>query len=321
MFRSLSRAAACALAVIFALLASTLTAVPAQAASAWGPWSGTMSISSHEGLTDMSKNVNATFTNLQVAGAFNDDETAPNSYTADVAMSMSIGGSTCNDGFSGTYNGPSTGMSAASIRAVGIDYEGVVVQLMESGDARETYLAPNDLWMFSGETCEWGEPDFGGGLSFHHGLYGAYRWATEPLADTDSDPAHLVGTTSWQLGNYPDNEPFWGDYTSYNYTVTYDLTREPLAGSHCDDGIDNDGDGTIDAGNDPGCTSTADTNELGTAQCDNGIDDDGNGSIDYRASGGDPGCTDLADTRESSTDCSADPEDHHYAVMKAPTEL
>lgn len=321
MFKAMSRVGACALAVIFAMLATALTTVPAQAASTWGPWSGTISISSHESWADWSKNVSATFSNVQVSGTYTDDETAPNSYRADVDMSVNISGGACEGGFVGSYNGPSTGMSAASIRAVGIDYEGVVVQLMESGDARETYFAPNDLWVFAATPCEGGWTDFGGGLSFHHGLYGAYRWATEPLADSDPDPAHLVGTTSWSMGNYPDNEPYWGDYTGYSYTVTYDLTREPLTGSHCDDGIDNDGDGTSDFGSDPGCTSANDSSELGTAQCDNGIDDDGNGSIDYRADGGDPGCTSLSDTRESATDCSTNPADNHYAVMKAPTEL
>jgi hypothetical protein len=64
----------------------------------------------------------------------------------------------------------------------------------------------------------------------------------------------------------------------------------------CTDGIDNDGDGKRDFGttaqNDPGCSSAADTSELGTKQCDDGIDNDGDGRWDYRSNGtGDPACS------------------------------
>lgn len=55
----------------------------------------------------------------------------------------------------------------------------------------------------------------------------------------------------------------------------------------CADGIDNDGDGLIDAAEDPGCDGGADGSELAsTAGCDNGLDDDGDGLIDMA----DPGC-------------------------------
>lgn len=303
------------------MLATTLTAVPAQAVATWGPWTGTMSIAVHEGWSDWSKDASATFSNVRISGAFNDDETAPNSYQADVAMSINITGGNCNGGFSGSYNGPSTGMSAASISGVGRDYEGVVAQLMESGGAQETYFAPNDLWTFAPVECEGGWRDRAGGLNFYHGVYGGGNFATEALADTDPNPGHLVGTTNWGMGDFPDNIPHWDDYTSYSYTVSYDLTREPLNGSQCNDGIDNDGDGVVDVGGDPGCSSASDSSELGAAECDNGIDDDGNGSIDYRATGGDPGCTSLTDPKESSTDCSTNPADNHYAVMAAPAEL
>ena len=45
----------------------------------------------------------------------------------------------------------------------------------------------------------------------------------------------------------------------------------------CTDGLDNDADGRIDHGSDPGCASTSDTSELSALQCDNGVDDDGDG--------------------------------------------
>ena len=71
--------------------------------------------------------------------------------------------------------------------------------------------------------------------------------------------------------------------------------KAPEAGSQCSDGIDNDGDGLIDAA-DPGCHSDGNPNNPGSynpggtsetnAQCSDGIDNDGDGLIDAK----DPGC-------------------------------
>lgn len=68
----------------------------------------------------------------------------------------------------------------------------------------------------------------------------------------------------------------------------------------CNDGLDNDGDGAVDA-DDPGCSSTDDPTEKNPAEpCDDGIDNDGDGRIDFdvityndpafQAGFGDPGC-------------------------------
>jgi hypothetical protein len=84
----------------------------------------------------------------------------------------------------------------------------------------------------------------------------------------------------------------------------------------CNDGIDNDGDGTIDFGfnaqlqeapPDPGCDSYGDNSELGTTQCDDGIDNDNDGRFDYspyvqpaggEAVRGDTDCDSPADDSE-----------------------
>lgn len=63
----------------------------------------------------------------------------------------------------------------------------------------------------------------------------------------------------------------------------------------CDDGIDNDGDGFAD-GADPGCSSLVDDSEFGSAACDDGIDNDGDTYTDLT----DPGCDDLLDASEHS---------------------
>jgi hypothetical protein len=56
----------------------------------------------------------------------------------------------------------------------------------------------------------------------------------------------------------------------------------------CSDGLDNDGDGTADYPDDPGCASTVDESEnAASAACDDRMDDDGDGLIDFPR---DPGC-------------------------------
>lgn len=65
------------------------------------------------------------------------------------------------------------------------------------------------------------------------------------------------------------------------------LLAERLPGPmpECQDGLDNDGDGQIDAPNDLGCFGPEDTAEL--SPCSDGVDNDGDGLTDHPA---DPGC-------------------------------
>jgi hypothetical protein len=56
----------------------------------------------------------------------------------------------------------------------------------------------------------------------------------------------------------------------------------PPTRSACGDFVDNDGDGLIDAGADPGCTDAFDTSEQDSELiCDDGIDNDLDGLTDY----------------------------------------
>jgi large repetitive protein len=72
--------------------------------------------------------------------------------------------------------------------------------------------------------------------------------------------------------------------------------------TECNDGIDNDGDGLIDA-HDPGCTDIDDDSESPDPdplpECADGIDNDGDGQIDYPD---DTGCTNAADDSELNCD-------------------
>ena len=50
----------------------------------------------------------------------------------------------------------------------------------------------------------------------------------------------------------------------------------------CSDGKDNDCDGRIDFGVDPGCSSGEDDDEHGTTECDDGVDNDEDGEVDFQ---------------------------------------
>jgi uncharacterized protein YkwD len=87
-------------------------------------------------------------------------------------------------------------------------------------------------------------------------------------------------------------------YVRY-WTLNFGLPRDATAGPpptdcpHCDDGIDNDGDGWIDVLTDPGCYNEAGV--LEDPQCDDGIDNDDDGLIDWDGFGSgdpDPQCLD-----------------------------
>lgn len=74
-----------------------------------------------------------------------------------------------------------------------------------------------------------------------------------------------------------------------------DLSIASLAGDHCQNGFDDDGDGVADYPNDPGCSSPEDESERTEgAPCDDGIDNDG----DLRIDAADPGCDGPADASE-----------------------
>jgi hypothetical protein len=81
-------------------------------------------------------------------------------------------------------------------------------------------------------------------------------------------------------GNWSGEYPYLCDYGS-----GWEVCQAQLA---CNDGLDNDGDGSTDYPNDRGCSSASDSSERDwTLICDNGVDNDGDGLIDHPD---DPAC-------------------------------
>jgi hypothetical protein len=85
------------------------------------------------------------------------------------------------------------------------------------------------------------------------------------------------------------------------------IPPKPSTTPECQDGIDNDGDGTIDftppQTMDPGCQSATDNREQDDPlpECSNGFDDDGDGKVDFTPPPGetaDPGCSSAQDIQE-----------------------
>jgi len=88
--------------------------------------------------------------------------------------------------------------------------------------------------------------------------------------------------------------------------------------SDCSDGVDNNGDGTIDFPNDPGCSAANDNSEDDVCPgpscpaCHDGIDNDGDGDIDFPF---DTSCDSASDTRETCV------QTEPIAVVTAPLML
>lgn len=74
----------------------------------------------------------------------------------------------------------------------------------------------------------------------------------------------------------------------------------------CNDGLDNDGDGLVDAA-DPGCTSATDPDETDPTACSDGLDNDGDGKVDFPE---DTSCSSYADNDEAGPPACSDGVDN-----------
>ncbi len=93
--------------------------------------------------------------------------------------------------------------------------------------------------------------------------------------DTGADNDAWSLASNWRAGAFAGGSP--------------GTAESPL----CSDGIDNDGDGLIDFGQDPGCAGIS--QDMEDPECDDGIDNDGDGAVD----GADLRCTMLSEDQEA----------------------
>jgi hypothetical protein len=93
-----------------------------------------------------------------------------------------------------------------------------------------------------------------------------------------------------------DNESPGGGEPQATATKTFTGAQST---NQCQDGVDNDGDGSTDYPNDPGCTSNTDNDEsnpVTSSQCSDSLDNDGDGHVDFPA---DTGCGSASDNDET----------------------
>jgi uncharacterized repeat protein (TIGR01451 family) len=114
------------------------------------------------------------------------------------------------------------------------------------------------------------------------------------LESAPSAPAVVSGRTDCSDGLDNDGDGFIDFGPDPGCEAPLDAS-EVDAEPQCSDGADNDGDGLVDFPADPGCGAPFDGAEAGLPACGNGVDDDGDGRVDFPA---DPGCTDANDPTE-----------------------
>jgi hypothetical protein len=83
----------------------------------------------------------------------------------------------------------------------------------------------------------------------------------------------------------------------------------------CSNGVDDDGDGQVDFGADPGCASAADASERG--DCDDGADNDGDGAVDFPA---DRSCSGRSDLARERTQCDNGLDDDGDGLVDRPAD-
>jgi hypothetical protein len=96
----------------------------------------------------------------------------------------------------------------------------------------------------------------------------ATRFVGSPPSETGADGTATAQIEAFRPGNDFINVELTRDNNAYvdDISVQKRVTGEDLA--QCEDSVDNDGDGKVDFGQDPGCSSAADNDETDTAPSD-----------------------------------------------------
>lgn len=177
--------------------------------------------------------------------------------------------------------------------------------------------APGTCWRSQGSGVSWSISD--GAISLSqpndYQVYGS-TWLYLLEATNVSVPYAADVGRVWLNGSVVPGAPLslnlqagWNhlEFTSYNQNQGSSITLNfPFAQvadlmacaqiAACEDDLDNDGDGLLDLGSDPGCASAGDDSERGASYvCDDGLDNDGDGLPDYPD---DPGCSLAYGSRE-----------------------
>jgi len=127
------------------------------------------------------------------------------------------------------------------------------------------------------------------------GPTGGTTHEAQAVVGDSGGPVFLKNGTVWELAgtlfavNGYDGQPANSSvFGNQSYAADLSYYRSQILGwvstPACNDGLDNDFDGLVDAPQDRGCKSSSDTSEK--FDCENGLDDDGDGLLDYPADAG-----------------------------------
>lgn len=216
----------------------------AAATQLFGPWAGDASVEIEETIVDSEGVVThvrtgtATYSDLKPIDQHSADADAINDYAADadVTFDEQVYGWCDTERFltaatHWTFTGPSTSQSDAAGNWMTWGPGGSVLEFRDNPDGTQTYVRPVPVifnGLQDGKPCNGSDPEpalqANDTASFHagHGWY----FSQLPLHDTDPDPLTLVGSTTWSLANPPAGDPPY-TYATYEFTLTYSLTRGP----------------------------------------------------------------------------------------------
>ncbi|RYC14872.1 thrombospondin type 3 repeat-containing protein [Nocardioides zhouii] len=261
--------------VISGMAALQLSFPSNAAATEWGPWHGSFSITSSEHITvsdtyGFIRSGSGTYTNVAYLGS-DFQPNGPNPYRADVDINFyennysDCHGAPYNMESNWSYAGTSESAIDASNNGAGFQGSGATLYFDDSDDGLQTFVLPAYV-MFNAVKHF---PSCAGAAAFT-GLQGNdtmspytahTTWISDPLMDTDSSPAHLVGAMVWTTGLYPTANPPY-TYKDYSYSIQYDLSREPLGSTPPP--TDRDGDGIPDQNDN--CPSVSNSNQANADQ-------------------------------------------------------
>jgi hypothetical protein len=159
-----------------------------------------------------------------------------------------------------------------------------------------------DVGSYTGSATPYGTFDQGGNV---------WEWSEAIIGSDRALRGGGIGSAAFLLRSWhrESDSP-----SSESDDVGFRVARIPFSADECNDGVDNDGDGTVDSTGgilgepaDPGCADSSDSSERDPSLvCDDGADNDGDGRIDFDpvtyaspgdqatppAGSGDPGCVD-----------------------------
>lgn len=160
-------------------------------------------------------------------------------------------------------------------------------------------------------------------LSFDHAIW-ELGDGTEYVVQPDHNQSLDLEYIYRESGSYRSKLTLYYGEETLGCQQNITVEQAPEA-TQCNDGIDNDSDGLIDMGEDPGCKSFEDDNEVnGIARvvtaCSDGIDNDNDGFVDTA----DLGCQNAGDDNERNPNESIRPggeADQQFCLEKSAQEL